>query len=61
MIAFGDDTYRHYTIREAARLQGYPDDITFPAHWSDSIQLLGNAVPLEMSRAVGGSVHQALC
>lgn len=45
---------RYFTIREMARLQGLPDRYAFPGSWTESTRQLGNAVPVELSRAFGG-------
>ena len=44
---------RYFTTREAARLQGLPDDYDFPRSWTESMRQLGNAVPSELAEAVG--------
>lgn len=59
MIDFGG-RYRHYTVREAARLQDFDDGYDFPGTWSDGLKQLGNAVPVTMSHAHGLSMHAAL-
>lgn len=43
---------RPFTVREYARLQGFPDDYYFPND-SNSYRLIGNAVPVDMGRWVG--------
>ncbi len=43
---------RPFTIREYARLQGFPDDFHFPDRRS-SYRLIGNAVPVQMGEWVG--------
>ncbi len=43
---------RPFSIREYARLQGFPDDFTFESKRS-SYKLIGNAVPIQMGRWVG--------
>lgn len=43
---------RPFTIREYARLQGFPDDYRFAANRS-SYRLIGNAVPVHMGAWVG--------
>lgn len=43
---------RPFTVREYARLQGFPDDFIFPEKKS-SYKLIGNAVPVDMGRWVG--------
>lgn len=53
MMVLADDTVRYFTTREAARLQGLPDDYEFPRSWTESMRQLGNAVPSELAEAVG--------
>jgi DNA (cytosine-5)-methyltransferase 1 len=43
---------RPFSIREYARLQGFPDDFNFPEKRS-SYKLIGNAVAVDMGRWVG--------
>ncbi|MCV6595957.1 MAG: DNA cytosine methyltransferase [Mangrovicoccus sp.] len=40
---------RSLTVREAARLQGFPDTFAFPENSKDAFRLIGNAVPPPMS------------
>lgn len=53
MMVRDDGSVRYFTIREAARLQGLPDDFEFPRSWSESMRQLGNAVPTQLSEAIG--------
>ena len=54
MIAFPDGTVRYFTVREAARLQGMPDEYEFVGRWTENMRQLGNAVPTQLSEAFGG-------
>jgi DNA (cytosine-5)-methyltransferase 1 len=47
---------RFITPREAARLQGFPDDIEFIGSLSSTQQQVGDAVPIELGRAVFSSL-----
>jgi DNA (cytosine-5)-methyltransferase 1 len=54
------DTYSHLhpweprgiSVREAARLQSFPDDFYFPCKMSDAFKQIGNAVPPLLSYAI---------
>lgn len=46
---------RPFSVREYARLQGFPDDFYFPNRRS-SYRLIGNAVPVHMGEWVGREV-----
>jgi DNA (cytosine-5)-methyltransferase 1 len=54
MVKTKDNKYglRPFTIREFARLQGFPDDVVFPRDRS-AYRLIGNAVPPPMALWVG--------
>lgn len=43
---------RPFSVREYARLQGFPDDFIFENKRS-SYRLIGNAVPVDMGRWIG--------
>lgn len=51
---------RYFTIREAARLQGLPDDYLFPRSWSENMRQLGNAVPVELAMVAGHTLADQL-
>jgi DNA (cytosine-5)-methyltransferase 1 len=54
---------RPFTLREAARLQGFPDDFEFCSAGVDLVdgyRLVGNAVPPPLAAAVAGCVRQCL-
>jgi DNA (cytosine-5)-methyltransferase 1 len=51
---------RTLTIREAARLQGFPDDFTFHGTLGEQMQLVGNAVPLPLAEAIGRHIAAQL-
>jgi DNA (cytosine-5)-methyltransferase 1 len=60
MIAFADGSVRYFTVREAARLQTFPDKWRFEGAWSRAMKQLGNAVPVELARVVASSVADRL-
>lgn len=51
---------RYFTVREAARLQGFPDEYVFQGSWGESFRQLGNAVPVQLAEAVALSVVRHL-
>lgn len=63
MIDFGsggEKRYRYFTIREAARIQTFPDAWHFRGAWSEAMRQLGNAVPVDLAKVVAGSVAATL-
>lgn len=54
------DEGRVITVREAARLQGFPDWFTFhPTKWH-SFRMIGNSVSPVLSKAILGQIHNKL-
>lgn len=53
MIAFADGSVRYFTVREAARLQGLPDDYEFVGSWTENMRQLGNAAPVQLAETFG--------
>jgi len=60
MLVRPDGSLRYFTVREAARLQCFPDAYVFQGAWSEAMRQLGNAVPVALAEAVVGSVAKAL-
>ena len=60
MIRLDDDSLRYMTVREAARIQTFPDGYEFSGAWSEGMRQIGNAVPVELARVVASSVACAL-
>jgi DNA (cytosine-5)-methyltransferase 1 len=60
MLDLGLGRVRYFTVREAARLQTFPDAFRFSGAWSECMRQLGNAVPVKLGHAVVKSVASAL-
>lgn len=60
MMVRDDGSVRYFTTREAARLQGLPDDYLFPRSWTESMRQLGNAVPAPLAEALGSWITRTL-
>lgn len=60
MLAAAGGRVRYFTVRESARLQGFPDRFVFPGSWTESMRQLGNAVPVPMAAAIAASLGSAL-
>ena len=51
---------RYLSIREAARVQTFPDGYVFHGSWSETMRQLGNAVPVALGHVVARSVAESL-
>jgi DNA (cytosine-5)-methyltransferase 1 len=60
MVAFSNGDVRYFTVRESARLQGFPDEYLFSGTWTESMRQLGNAVPVPLGQAVANSIKKYL-
>ena len=60
MIVFPDGRRRYFTVREAARMQTFPDEFIFDGPWSENMRQLGNAVPVELGRVIAEGIRAHL-
>ena len=53
--------YRRLTVRECARVQGFPDDFVFSYNnLNDGYKMIGNAVPVNLAYEVAKAIKNAL-
>ena len=56
-----ESLYRRMTVREVARVQGFPDDFVFVYECvNDGYKMIGNAVPVNLAYEVATSIKQQL-
>ncbi|MBZ0270290.1 DNA cytosine methyltransferase, partial [bacterium] len=60
MISLPDGRVRYFSVREAARIQTFPDTWHFLGAWSEIMRQLGNAVPMRLASTVATSVGTRL-
>ncbi|MGH8907485.1 MAG: DNA cytosine methyltransferase [Egibacteraceae bacterium] len=53
MLRHDDGSLRYFTVRESARVQTFPDHYEFVGARSHAMRHIGNAVAVEVGRAVG--------
>lgn len=54
------ELYRRFTPREAARIQSFPDDFTFPVSETQSYKQIGNAVPPVMMWYIAKALQDSI-
>ena len=59
-IHYDSKQARSITVREAARLQSFSDDFDFVGSRGNAYQMIGNAVPPKLAKAVGLAVAELL-
>lgn len=60
MLIGDDGVPRYYSVREAARMQTFPDGYMLKGSWTEAMRQLGNAVPVRLAQVVASSVAQAI-
>jgi DNA (cytosine-5)-methyltransferase 1 len=60
IVVRDNGTHRYFTVRECAMIQGFPSDYLLPNVRSQAMRVLGNAVPVPLAEALGGSLARVL-
>lgn len=60
MLLRPDGTVRYFTVREAARLQTFPDEFRFHGSWTETMRQLGNAVPVDLAEFLARRIARTL-
>ena len=56
-----ENLYRRLTVRESARVQGFPDDFIFYyTKVDDGYKMVGNAVPIKLAEIIAKSIRDQL-
>ena len=55
-----DGSVRYFSIREAARIQTFPDNYVFVGARSHAMRQIGNAVPVRLASTIGVQVIRAM-
>ncbi len=60
MLRRPDGSVRYFSVREAARLQTFPDRWHFSGAWTEAMRQIGNAVPVRLATIIAQSVAAPL-
>lgn len=60
MIRFFDGSVRYFTVREAKRIQTFPEDFIISGSWTEGMRQLGNAVPVKLGEVIGNEIMEKL-
>jgi DNA (cytosine-5)-methyltransferase 1 len=56
----GKADVRYFSVREAARLQTFPDEYHFCGAWTEGMRQLGNAVPVHLANVIAEQITSTI-
>lgn len=59
-VVLDNGELRYFSVREAARIQTFPDNYHFAGAWTEQMRQLGNAVPVQLAKIVADAVAETL-
>ena len=60
IVVMDDGGHRYFTLRETARIQGFPDEFIFHGARLHITRQIGNAVPIDLAEAVGRKLFEQI-
>jgi len=60
MLRRVNGSVRYFTVREAARIQTFPDSYAFTGAWGEAMRQIRNAVPVSLAQVVARSIRRCL-
>ena len=58
MVLYPDGKVRYFSVREAARMQTFPDDYVFVGSRSECMRQIGNAVPVQLATVLTTAIQK---
>ena len=60
IVLMDDGSHRYFTLRETARIQGFPDEFVFYGARLHVTRQIGNAVPVDLAAALGRKLFRQM-
>lgn len=60
IVLMDDGCHRYFTLRETARIQGFPDEFLFHGARIHVTRQIGNAAPVDLAEAVGRKLYEQI-